>query len=100
MAEISELVKILDRQAELIDELGAMARAYEYCYKSFGDKWAELVKEGQQMIADFESGEADTSDIKEKMSENLIKTKLMREVVCLMGEVLEEFREGDDECSE
>lgn len=107
MAEISELVKILDRQAELIDELGAMARAYEYCYKSFGDKWAELVKEGQQMIADFESGEAyymsgkaDTSDIKEKMSENLIKTKLMREVVCLMGEVLEEFREGGDECSE
>lgn len=107
MAELSELVKILDRQAELIDELGAMARAYEYCYKSFCDKWAELVKEGHQMIADFESGEADymsgkadTSDIKEKMSENLIKTKLMREVVCLMGEVLREFREGGDECSE
>lgn len=59
MAEISELLEILGRQAELIDELGAMARAYEYCYKSFGDKWAELVKEGQQMIADFESGEAD-----------------------------------------
>lgn len=105
MTEISDLLSILDKQAELIDELGAMARAYEHCYKSFSDKWAELVKEGQQMIADFESdeadymsGKADTSDIKEKMSENLIKTKLMREVVCFMGETLEAFRKGDGKC--
>lgn len=107
MAEISDLVKILDRQAELIEELGAMAKAFNYCYDAFTDKWSELVKEGQQMIADFESGEADymsgeadISDIKEKMSENLIKTKLMREVVCFMGETLEKFREGGDKCSE
>lgn len=97
MAEISELVKILDRQAELIEELGAMAKAFNYCYDAFTAKWSELVEEGQKLIADYESGEVVS---KEATTENLIKTKLMREVVCLMGEVLEEFREGEDECSE
>lgn len=95
MTEISDLLSVLDKQAELIDELGAMARAYEHCYKSFGDKWVELVKEGQQMIADHESGEPISM---EAATENLIKTKLMREVVCFMGETLEAFRKGDGEC--
>lgn len=97
MAEISELVKILDRQRAMIEELGAMARAFNSCYESFSEKWEELVREGQEMIVEFESGKADTSDIKEKMSENLTKTKLMREVVCFMSKTLEEFREGDEE---
>lgn len=107
MAEISELVRILDRQAELIEELGVIAKAFNYSYDAFKAKWSELVEEGQKMIADFNSaesdymsGKADISDIKEKMSENLTKTKLIREVVCFMSKTLEEFREGDGECSE
>lgn len=97
MTETSELLEILDRQAELIEELGAMAKAFNYCYDAFSDKWSKLIEEGQKLIADYESGEVVS---KESTTENLIKTKLMREVVCLMGEVLEEFREGGDECSE
>lgn len=100
MAEISELVKILDRQRAMIEELGAMARAFNYCYESFSEKWEELVQEGQEMITEYESGEADTSNIKEKMSENFAKTKLMREIVCFMSVTLEKYRKGDDKCSE
>lgn len=100
MAEISELVKILDRQRAMIEELGAMARAFNHCYESFSEKWEELVQEGQEMITEYESGEADTSNINEKMSENLTKTKLMREIVWFMSLTLEEYRKGDDKCSE
>lgn len=92
---MAELYELIEKQSELINSLVPMARAFEYCYKAFDDKWSEYIQEGDEIISDILSGKEVSL---EKASEVLTKSKLIREVVCLMEETLKKYEEGVDEC--
>lgn len=95
MADLNDVWELVETQSELIDLLGAKAIAFDTCYKAFNEMWDKFTQEGAKIISDFTSGEGVS---KELASEILIKTKLIREVVCFMEETLKKQEEGDDEC--
>lgn len=99
MAEISELIEILDRQSELIEGLGAKAKTFEYILKSLKERHGEYIQEGEDLVADITSGENSKGDffkLTRRLYDLNIKNAVVRDIICFMETTLKEM-EGDNE---
>ena len=75
-------------------EIERKAKAFDYCLESFGDTLDRFVFEGEELNEDLKAGERGYG-LMMKCRENVVKTKLMREVVCFMNTTLTEIGKGE-----
>lgn len=95
MAGLYDIKELLDKQSELIEVLGAKAKAFDYCLEAFESRYGDYVYEGEKLTMDLASGEKGYG-MTRMCFENVTKTKLMREVICFMKTALEESAEENN----
>lgn len=91
-----ELMQVCDKQADLIEKLGAYAKAYTDICEGLQARYEELEHETELLEADLQDGERGVG-ITRKCFEVRVKKELLRDVICFMTQALEEAKEGSGE---
>lgn len=87
-----ELMQVCEKQANLIEKLGAYTQAYEESLKAFNSRLEELERETELLDADLKDGVKGVG-MTRKCLEVRVKKELLRDIICFMEQAITEGRE-------
>lgn len=87
-----ELMQVCEKQANLIEKLGAYTQAYEKSLKAFTSRLEELERETELLDADLKDGVKGVG-MTRKCFEVRVKKELLRYIICFMEQAITEGRE-------
>ena len=91
-----ELMQVCDKQADLIEKLGAYTKAYTDICEALQGRLDELEHETELLEADLQDGVRGYG-MNRKCFEVRVKKELLRDIICFMTQALEDAKEGRDE---
>lgn len=94
--ETEDLMQVCDKQADLIEKLGAYTKAYTDICEALQGRLEELEHETELLEADMAEGVRGYA-VTRKCFEVRVKKELLRDIICFMTQALEEAKEGSGE---
>lgn len=91
-----EMMQVCEKQANLIEKLGAYPKAYTDICEALQGRFEELEHETETLEADLQDGVRGYG-MNRKCFEVRVKKELLRDIICFMTQALEEAKEGSDE---
>ena len=91
-----ELMQVCEKQANLIEKLGAHTKAYTDICEALQGRLEELEHETENLEADLQDGVRGYG-MNRKCFEVRVKKELLRDIICFVTQALEEAKEGGKE---